>query len=257
MFKQNPKKLIFFVVSFLIVVFLSILIPSLRQPLLGTLKYPFQILTLLDRESKGIIFYHRNLIQNQELRRQVGLLNQKISNTKEIYFENLRLKNLLSLKKELPYKVVVSRVIARSPDSWSSVVIIDKGSLNGIKKGFVVIDYLGLLGRVVETQQTTSKIMLINDPNISVSSIVQRSRQEGLICGTLGSQLIMRYLPKDADIVATDIVMTSGLTGFYPKGILIGTVVEVGEEFSGLGHYAIIKPSANISNCEEVLIIIQ
>ncbi|MFZ2357590.1 MAG: rod shape-determining protein MreC [Candidatus Omnitrophota bacterium] len=257
MFKQNPKKLIFFVVSFLIVIFVSILIPSLRQPVLGTLKYPLQFLTLLDREFKGIIFYHRNLIQNQDLRRQVGLLNQKISNTKEIYFENIRLKNLLSLKEQLPYKVIVSRVIARSPDNWSSIVIIDKGRANGIKKGFVVIDYLGLLGRVIEAGQTTSKVMLINDPNVSVSSIVQRSRQEGLISGTLGNQLIMRYLPKDADIVVTDIVMTSGLTEFYPKGILIGTVVEVSEEFSGLSHYAIIKPNANISNCEEVLIIIQ
>lgn len=257
MFKQNPKKLIFFVVSFLIVIFVSSLTPSLRQPVLGTLKYPLQFLTLLDREFKGIIFYHRNLIQNQDLRRQVGLLNQKISNTKEIYFENIRLKNLLSLKKQLPYKVIVSRVIARYPDNWSSIVIIDKGRANGIKKGFVVIDYLGLLGRVIEAGQTTSKVMLINDPNVSVSSIVERSRQEGLISGTLGNQLIMRYLPKDADIVVSDIVMTSGLTEFYPKGILIGTVVEVGEEFSGLSHYAIIRPNANLSNCEEVLIIIQ
>lgn len=257
MFKQNPKKIIFFLVAFLIVIFVSSLIPSLRQPLLGTFKYPFQFLTLLDREFKGVIFYHRNLIQNQDLRRQVGLLNQKISNNKEIYLENLRLKDLLSLKKQLSYKVIASGVIARSPDNWSSIVIIDKGRANGIKKGFVVIDNLGLLGRVIEAQQATSKIMLINDPNISVSAIVQRSRQEGLVCGTLGNQLIMRYLPKDADIVVTDTVMTSGLTEFYPKGVLIGAVVEVGEEFSGLSRYAIIKPNANISNCEEVLIIIQ
>jgi len=119
-----------------------------------------------------------------------------------------------------------------------------------------VISYLGLLGRVVEVSQSSSKVMLINDPALSVSAINQRSRQEGLVCGTLGNTLVMRYLPKDADIQASDIIVTSGLTDIYPKGLIIGTVVEVGEEFSGLSRYANIKPATDLSAVEEVLVII-
>lgn len=98
--------------------------------------------------------------------------------------------------------------------------------------------------------------MLINDPDFGVSAVVQRSRQEGLVSGTLGNNLIMRYLPKDADIKVSDIIVTSGLTGKYIKGLLIGRVVEIGDEFSGLSRYCLIKPAVSLSNIEEVLIII-
>ena len=164
---------------------------------------------------------------------------------------------MLSLKQESTYKLIAAKVIGRSPDSWSSVVIIDKGSFNGIKRGMVAVTHLGLLGRVIETAESTSKILLISDPNLSISGIVQRSRQEGLVSGTLGSNLIMRYIPEDADIKIRDVVVTSGLNAAYPKGLLIGRVVDINNEFSGLSRYAIIKPAVNLSDVEEVLIVIQ
>lgn len=186
----------------------------------------------------------------------MDLLKNKLNAREEIYLENARLKSLLYFKQKSPYKLIAARVIARSADSWSSSVIIDKGKYNGIKRGMAVITYLGLAGRVIETQEFTSKILLINDPNLGVSSLVQRSRQEGLICGTLGTHLIMRYLPEESDIRIQDVIITSGLNETYPKGLLIGAVVGIGKEFSGLSRFAIIKPAVNLSNIEEVLIII-
>lgn len=233
------------------------LIPQLRSPLLNTLKYPLVILNLIRREIGGIVFYHRNFIQNEKLKKEQDFLKHKINSLNEVYLENKRLKNLLSFKEKSPYKVIAARVIARSPDNWSSTVIIDKGRYSGVKAGMVVITYLGLVGKVVETAESTSKIMLINDADFAVSAIIQRSRQEGLISGTLGSSLIMRYLPKDADIKVTDTIITSGLTRMYPKGLLIGKVMDLGEEFSGLSRYAVIKPAVDLSAVEEVLIIIQ
>jgi rod shape-determining protein MreC len=119
------------------------------------------------------------------------------------------------------------------------------------------ITYLGLLGRVAETSESTSKIMLVSDPDMGVSGLIQRSRQEGLVCGTLGSHLIMKYLPEEADIKVSDIVVTSGLSQEYPKGLLIGRVIDIGREFSGLSRYAVIEPAVKLSNIEEVLIIVQ
>jgi len=210
----------------------------------------------MTREAGGIIFYHHNMAQNERLRKEINFLKQKLNTTSEVYLENKRLKSLVSFKQKTPYRVVPARVIGRSADNWSSIVIIDKGSYNGIRRGFVAINYLGLVGRVIEVGDTASKIMLINDPSIGVSSVVQRSRQEGLVSGTLGRSLIMKYLPKDADIQPSDTIVTSGLTSAYPKGLLIGTVVSIGEEFSGLSRYAIIMPAVNLSSIEEVLIII-
>lgn len=183
-------------------------------------------------------------------------MNKKLNDATEIYQENIRLKELLSFKTGAPYKVIAARVIGRDPSNWSSAIIIDKGSSSGIKKGFISVTFLGLVGRVIEVSSSTSQIILLSDPSLCVSAIIQRSRQEGLVCGSLGGSLIMKYLPKDSDIKVSDTVITSGLTDVYPKGLIIGKVTDIGEEFSGLNRYAVIEPSVDFSGLEEVLIII-
>lgn len=256
MLKVKKKILIIVASSCLSVLILSLSIPSIRAPFLNILKQPLKLLTLIQREFQGIIFYHSNFIQNDRFKREIDYLNNKLNAQQEFLLENARLKNLLSFKQNSTYKLIAAKVIARSPDSWTSNIIIDKGRNNGIKRGMAVVTYLGLVGRVIEAQESTSKVLLISDPNLSVSAIDQRSRQEGLVCGTLGAHLIMKYLPEEADINIQDTVITSGLNEVYPKGIIIGTVVDIGKEFSGLSRYAIIKPSVSLSNIEEVLIII-
>jgi rod shape-determining protein MreC len=256
LFRLKKKSLIHALIFVFFLILLASFTPAFKTPASGILKYPLGLLTLIKRELGGIIFYHRNLIQNERLRKEIDLLKEKFNTVNEVYLENRRLKNLLSFKQKSPHKVVAARVIGRSVDNWSSLVLIDKGNYHGIKRGFVAITYLGLVGRVVEAADSVSKVKLINDPSFGVSALVQRSRQEGLVSGTLGRSLIMKYLPKDSDIKASDIIITSGLTDNYPKGLLIGRVISIGEEFSGLSRYAIVKPAVDLSNIEEVLIII-
>ncbi len=235
---------------------LAYAIPATRSPLLFVLKFPLKLLSLTGREINGLVFYHRNFMQNEKLKRENDLLKRQLYDASEVALENKRLNELLSFKQSAGYKVIAARVIGRDPSNWASVIIINRGSSSGIRKGFICVSFLGLAGRVVETTRSTSKIVLINDPNIGVSAIVQRSRQEGLVCGSLGGLLVMKYLPRDADIQPLDTVMTSGLTSNYPKGILIGTVVSVGDEFSGLSRYAVIKPAVSLAALEEALVII-
>jgi len=255
-FKIKKKNLIYYAICLSLLLSLSFSEPSIRPIFLNTLKDPFILLKLIRREAEGIIFYHRNFIQNERLKKETGLLKHRLNTLEEAALENERLVKLLSLGDQPTYKVIAARVIARSPENWSSSIIIDKGALSGIKRGMAAITYFGLAGRVIEAQEFTSKILLMNDPNFSVSSLVQRSRQEGLVSGTLQSNLMMRYLSEDSDIKVEDAVVTSGLTKAYPKGILIGTVVDIGKDFSGLSLYAIIKPAVNLSNIEEVLIVV-
>jgi rod shape-determining protein MreC len=211
---------------------------------------------IIKHEFSGIVFYHRNMLLAEKLKNDVEMLRWRLFDLRELSQENTRLKSLLSFKQKSPLRLIAARVIARSPDSWSSSVIIDKGRYNGILPGMVVINSWGLVGSIVESADNTSKVLLINDPNQGVSSIVQRSRQEGLINGTLGTNLIMRYLPDDAQIAVGDTIVTAELSQIYPKGLLIGKVVNIGREFSGLNRYALVKPVVDLANIEEVLVII-
>jgi len=219
-------------------------------------KPQLSFISLLKHELEGIIFYHRNMIKAEELGVQIEILRSKLFDLREIYQENSRLKNLLGFKQKSTLRFIPARVIGRSMDSWSSNVIIDKGKSSGIKSGMVVMNYRGLIGRITESTDSVSKILLINDPSQGISSIVQRSRQEGLISGTLGVNLIMRYLPFDAQITVGDIIVTSELSRLFPKGLLIGRVINVESEFSGLNRYAIVRPAVDLANIEEVLVII-
>jgi rod shape-determining protein MreC len=256
-FKVKKKTLIIVAACAFSILILSFSIPTVRAPFLDTLLHPFNIITTIQREITGFIFYHRNYIQNEKFSNENDFLRNKINSFAELALENNRLRELLSLKQKTPFKVLPAHVIGRSADSWSSMVIVDKGSDSGIQRGMAVVNFLGLIGRVTETAAFTSKITLINDPNVAVSGMLQRSRQEGLISGTLGNYLIMRYLPEDVDAKPGDIVVTSGLNVMYPKGLLIGTIAEINKEFSGLSRYAIVKPAVKLSGIEEVLIIMQ
>ena len=256
MFTVIRKHLIFGTIFVLALVFLAGITPALRPSIVSLLKYPLIAANLTLREFKGLFFYHSNYLQNEKLKKEIDLSKQKINLLSQIYLENKRLHDLLSLKEKAPYAVVASKVIAWAVDDWGAAVVIDKGTRQGIKRGMVVINAQGLVGRVMESAQSSSKVILLTDANFSVTVLSRRSRQEGLISGTMGNFLVMRYLPKESDIRAADTIVTSGTSEIFPKDLTVGTVVDIAEEFSGLSRYCLIKPAVNFSDLEEVLVII-
>ncbi|MFH1198618.1 MAG: rod shape-determining protein MreC [Candidatus Omnitrophota bacterium] len=256
MFRLKRKNLIYCIVFVLLFLCLTAAAPVFKQPLSDISKLPLNILNSIQREISGIIFYHRNYVQNARLINEMYFLRRKISAMQEIQLENERLKELLGFKQKVSYKVIAAQVIGRSPDNWVSAIIVGKGSSSGIKLGMTVMTHLGLVGRIAEVSKYTSKVMLINDPDFAISSVIQRSRQQGLVTGALGDFLIMKYLPQNADIKIADLVVSAGLTQEYPKGLIIGTVMEMLEDSSGLSYHCLIKPAVNLSNIEEILIIL-
>jgi len=255
-FKLPRKTLINFILVSCVVLLVSNFLSCFKNPTQKVFKPHLSIIGLVKREILGVIFYHHNMLQSQGLQSDVDSLRWRLFNLREVTQENVRLKNLLNFKQKSPLRLVAARVIGRSIDSWSSSVVIDKGRYDGIKPGMAVISPKGLVGSIAESMDNTSKVLLINDPNQGIFCIVQRSRQEGLVSGTLGSNLIMRYLPDGAQIIAGDIIITSELSQIYPKGLLLGQVVNIGREFSGLNRYALVKPIVDLSSIEEVLVII-
>ncbi|MDD5108087.1 MAG: rod shape-determining protein MreC [Candidatus Omnitrophica bacterium] len=255
-FKLSRKTLISFILIASCLFLISNTLSCFKNSIQGVFTPGLSFVGLLKHELSGIIFYHRNMIQAENLNAQVGALRWQLSNLQELNQENARLKGLLNFKQKSPLRLVAARVIARSLEAWSCSVIIDKGKNNRIRPGMAVIDLQGLVGRVVESLDNASKVLLINDSSQGISSIVQRSRQEGLVSGTLGSNLIMRYLPEDAQITVGDLVITSDLSQIYPKGLVIGKVINIGSDFSGLNRFAVVKPAVELANIEEVFVII-
>ena len=225
--------------------------------MLDGLRLPLKFAYHINREIKGLVFYHRNLEQNKRLKSEISLARRKLFETEELYLENIRLRQLLDFKQKAVYPLTAANVIGYDPSNLSSVIIIDKGKRQEVKRGCAVITNEGLVGRVVEAGDVTSKVLLINDIDSGVAALIQRSRQKGLVCGTLAGELVLRYLPPEADLEPFDLVVTSGQSDLYPKGILIGKVIRIQDSDNCPEIFAVIQPTANLTKLEEVLIVLQ
>lgn len=252
------KRRLFFLSSTVAIITLAAAsVPFLRSYLIDSMRCPLLVSSHLSREIQGIVLYHQNLVENQRLKKEIGLLQRQRFEAEELYLENERLRQLLDFKEKSVYPLTAASVIGYDPSNLSSIIIIDKGRRQGITWGCAVITNDGLVGRIIEIDQSTSKTLLINDINSGVAALIQRSRQRGLVSGTLGGDLILRYLPPDADVKLSDLVVASGLSDLYPKGILIGRVIEIRED-EGRGElYALVRPSARLNNLEEVLVVLK
>lgn len=199
---------------------------------------------------------------NQQLRTEKQQLQEKLVRMEEIEAENVRLRDVLSYQNRVPqYKIVTAAVIARDPAGWMDMIMIDRGSAEGISKDMPVVTHQGLVGNVVQVFSHAAKVQLVLSPRSSVGGLVQRnkSRIAAIIVGNGTKPLSPRMinLARDADIVKDDVIITSGFGGIYPKGILIGQVKDVIEEEGGLLKYAVLKPAVDFDRLEEVMVIIK
>lgn len=204
------------------------------------------------------IFYLKE--ENEALKKQVAELLQYKQNLLEYQRENTDLRSLLGFKdKNLQYDLEAAEVIARDTGNWFNVILIDKGEKQGLKKDMAVITNEGLVGCIISTTANTSKVMLITDERSSVSAMLQRTRDNGIVKGSIDTApmgyLKMDFLSQDANLVKGDIVISSGLGGLVPKGIVIGEVVETKKESYELMQYAIIKPAVDFLKLERVFVI--
>jgi rod shape-determining protein MreC len=112
-----------------------------------------------------------------------------------------------------------------------------------------------LIGRVAEVGPRTAKVQLINDSNSSIAALLQNSRVTGLVVGQPDGSLHLEYLPQEEDISVGEIVLSSGLGGFLPRGLVIGQVTEVHQMDYELFQVAIVRPAVDFSRVELALVI--
>ncbi len=256
---QNNKKFVFYFLILLFPVFLLFTRSEIFAPVesqivdrsVGLIRFissPFW-------EIKKILYYHKIFEEYKRLRKEDDLLKARLIGLEEVIRENSRLQQLLDFKRRLVYSSVAANVIGRDPSNWNSSMIIDKGKQDGIAIGMPLVNSTGVVGKIAEVNEHTSKVILVNDPNFNVPALVQRPREIGLIEGTLQGICRMRYLSAKAAIEVGDKVITSGLSSSFPEGVLIGEVIGVQYNLNNSTLECMVQPAITLSQIEEVLVI--
>ena len=193
--------------------------------------------------------------ENKKLRAEIAQLRTEQQRYREVFLENKRLKNLLSLKETEPRYVTTAQIIAKSTDQWSSIVTIDKGSSDGVKKDMAAITSRGLVGKISNVSNSFSSLLLITDINFSAAARLHKSRVEGILSGTGFKKCTLKYIPYEEQVENGDTVITSGLDRLFPEGIPIGYVSKVDKKGTGLFQEVEVIPFEDTAKTEEIVII--
>lgn len=191
-------------------------------------------------------------------KRRLETLQLEKFQTQEVRVENERLTQLLDLKRAISQglgNVIYARVVARTPEAWNKVFLVDKGFEEKVSLNLPVFSSLALVGKIVEVGPHASKALLITDPDCKIAVLIQRTRHQGVLYGTTSGECRVKYLSVDAQIMPGDLVETAGLGGFFPKGVPVGRVVRVWKEPGQIYQVAQIKPLVDLNRIEEVALL--
>lgn len=215
----------------------------------------------LSREISGVWTHYLALVdirkENQNLSREVIALQGEIHQLQETEFQNRRLQALLDFHAQSPLELMAARVIGRDSTNWFKTVTINKGLEDGLENGMPVITPAGVVGKIARTATRSSRVLLMLDPRSIIAARVQGTRDEGLVEGLEHETVQMSYLPVHSEIRTGEVVLTSGLAGIFPPGLVIGSVTGVHKKESGLFQVARIRPVVNFGRLEEVLVVTQ
>ena len=224
------------------------------QNLVSTVMHEFSAY-LYRLKLRGNIEYEYNQLkaQNDELILRTILYE-------ELEEENNQLRALLGeYETRATMNPILARVIASETGNYFSTFTINKGSIDGVDSQMAVITAQGLIGYVYEVYPTTSKVITIIDDQASLAALIESSRDQGAIKGTLGSTgeplCRMYYLSADSVPRPGDRVITSGVGVSFPKGLLIGYVRESTRAIEDNKHYIVVEPAADFEHVENVLVL--
>ena len=164
-------------------------------------------------------------------------------------------------QRALPYRTITAPVIARDPSGLLKTIVIGAGTDQGVRVDQVVLSEQGVVGRVGEAGSNYAKIILVTDSSSSVSALVQTSRASGIVRGQYGDTLVMEWILQSDPVKRGDVIVTAGLgignelRSLYPKGLVIGTVVDVTKAEVSAYQRAVIAPAVDLRKLENVLVI--
>lgn len=193
--------------------------------------------------------------ENARLRQRLAELEHQTLRIAEILETDRRLAELLKFRTHFLGEPQAAMIIGRDAFPAFGTVVISKGSADGVRKGMPVVSPQGVVGRILVTSRHSARVLLITDHNSGVDALVQRTRARGILEGSVDGRCMMKYLGREEDVTIGDRVITSGLDGVFPKGLLIGEVTHVTRGTRGLLQVAEVRPAAPLDRLEEVLVL--
>jgi rod shape-determining protein MreC len=198
---------------------------------------------------------------NATLRAAVDRLTLENVQLREAAFAAQQAAKLGEVAKTLKFESVAAPVIARDPSNVLATIVLGAGSDSGIKVGHVVLSEQGLVGRVSEVGGNYSKVLLITDPSSTLSALVEGSRATGIVRGQYGDSLIMDWILQTEKVSPGDVVVSAGLglgdelRSLYPKGLVVGRVLQLQNAEAAAYQRAIIAPAVDLRRLENVLVV--
>ena len=202
-------------------------------------------------------FYLRGVrAENRVLKQEIQQLRLEQVRESEDAEQARRLQSLLGFKEQYIEKTLPAQVIGSSGSELSRSVFIDKGEKDGVRADMAVITADGIVGKVLKVFRSTSQILLIDDQSSGVGGILEKSRLQGIVRGTVGGEVMLERVMSDEQVKPGEQVLTSGGDRIFPKGLPVGTVTKVspGQE---LFLNIRLRPAANLAKLEEVLVVTQ
>jgi rod shape-determining protein MreC len=194
--------------------------------------------------------------ENRRLRHESAVLNDQLNLYREGYLEGIRLRKLLSIKDNIKHRTVVARVVDNDRTTLFKTLLINKGTSDGLRVGLPVLADRGVVGRIIESSWHASRVLLMIDDNSNIDALIQRSRAQGILQGAGSAGCNLKYISRVEDVQTGDVVLSSGLAGVFPKGLLLGVVTGASRREGGLFQKIDVSPAVDFSKLEEVLALV-
>ncbi|MEE9219315.1 MAG: rod shape-determining protein MreC [Acidobacteriota bacterium] len=194
-------------------------------------------------------------VENMVFREELSQLQIEQQRWQAQKHEYVRLLKLLDLKERLPFDSVAARVVSRGHALGAHTLVVGRGTRDGLRRNQPIMVPDGIVGRVTEVGEFTAKVQLALNPNSSIAALTERSRAQGLVNGRGRGNLRMEYVSDLADVQPGDRIVTSGLDGIFPAGIVVGTVLRT-ERGDGLVQSIEVEPAVDFGRLEEILVLV-
>lgn len=260
-FKSNSVRIFLSTVFILIV--LSVFTNSIDQNLLSStvnsVTYPLSKVTAAATSDEDMS-YSELLSEYEKLKEENAQLRSQLINYYDTLTENTRLWKFYDLKKEHPeYSLVPSVVLRRDANNEFYSFTLDKGTTSDIAVGDPVVSDNGLIGWVSETDLNTCKVVTILSPQTSVGATDNKSNDMGIVTGSAlycdDNLTTFTKLSASHKVKTGDIITSTGVSGIYPKGLIIGEVTDVCYDTYNSTYYAVVKPYDDITAITDLAII--
>jgi rod shape-determining protein MreC len=203
----------------------------------------------------GYVALRRVQEENETLRRELARAEIQLQEQRARADRSRGLERLLDLRERVNLETTAAEVIAAGATPDFRTLTIDKGAGDGVRTDMAVIAPAGVVGRIVVPSRRAAKVQLLIDRNAAAGALIERSRAQGVAVGAGDGWLRIAYVTEIDDVVVGDTVVTSGIDGIYPKGLIIGTVDQVTK--NGPAYKEIrVRPAVEFSSIEEVLVVL-